>query len=153
MTILSAGYGNRSFEEFIQLLKSHGVTHVVDVRSVPYSNYQAEFRRENLVDLIPKTGLKYVYMGDTLGGQIARAAAEDASAKASFDLGLERLSAATSDPAKRLCLMCGCLLPDKCHRGLLLGAALTERGVEYLHIGREGGLFEHSSLAIQEALF
>ena len=153
MAVYSAGYGNRTFDDFIELLKGHGVTHVVDVRSVPYSNYQVEFRRENLIDLVPAAGLKYVYMGDTLGGEIAREAAEDSSARAALELGLDRLVAAAADPSKRLCLICGCLLPDKCHRGLLLGAALAERNVEYLHIGRDGGLVEHSTLALQESLF
>lgn len=144
MVVYSVGYGNRSFPDFIELLKSHAVTHLVDVRSVPYSNYQQEFRRENLVRLIPGQGLRYVFMGDTLGGETARAADENPGALRSLDMGLDRLLKAASDPSARICLMCGCLLPDKCHRGKLLGRHLQSRGVEYLHLNREGQAVNHT---------
>ncbi|HLP00187.1 MAG TPA: DUF488 family protein, partial [Fimbriimonas sp.] len=66
--IYTAGYGNRGFPAFIELMARFGITHLVDVRSVPQSSYWEDFRRENLMALVPPTGLKYVYMGDTLGG-------------------------------------------------------------------------------------
>ena len=147
MTIHSAGYGSRTFDDFTSLLKEHGLTHVVDVRSTPYSNYQVEFRRENLVKLIPEAGLRYVYMGDTLGGVVSRG--EDDASKATFQMGLDRLLLAASDPSKKLCLMCGCLLPHKCHRGAVLGAALTARGVEYLHLDREGAILTQAQLELE----
>lgn len=68
MPILTAGYGNRGFDGFVALMKRHGVTHVVDVRSVPQSSYWEDFRRPRLERILPETGLRYVYMGDTLGG-------------------------------------------------------------------------------------
>jgi hypothetical protein len=37
--IFTAGYGNRGFDGFVALMKRHGVTYVVDVRSVPQSSY------------------------------------------------------------------------------------------------------------------
>jgi len=160
MTILTAGYGNRGFGPFIELLKRHGVTHLVDVRSVPQSSYWEDFRRARLEQIVPPTGLKYVYMGDTLGGKPVYAegspAASDEKAhifcKAdlsavdlhpllndpNFRLGLEKLTKAAADSNRKICLMCGCLRPHNCHRSRLIGQALMAEGVEVLHLDDQG---------------
>jgi uncharacterized protein (DUF488 family) len=145
--ILSAGYGNRGFPAFIELMKRHRVTHLVDVRSVPQSSYWTDFRRENLERLVPPTGLRYVYMGDTLGG-IAESPVlckdpEAVELPPLFDepklaLGIDRLLKAAESPDRFLCLMCGCLRPHRCHRARLLGPALLDRGVELMHLNDEG---------------
>ena len=146
MRLYSVGYGNRSFEEFCNLVLNLKLTHVVDVRSVPYSSYQTAFRRENLAETLPRQGLKYVYMGDTLGGATVRGLEEDAEAPTRLKLGLDKLAEAAANPSRHLCLMCGCLLPNECHRGLGLGAHLQAAGFDYWHVGREGELFHHDNL-------
>lgn len=147
--ILTAGYGNLGFEIFIDRLNEHGVTHLVDVRAVPWSSYYVEFRREELIERIPPTGLRYVYMGDTLGG------IKDSSAlckqpgsiqpaplfdRPDLNLGVQKLLSAAEDAAKVICLMCGCLRAEKCHRSWLLGEVLTARGIEVAHLDADGGL-------------
>lgn len=146
MTVYSIGYGNRSFLDFLEILRLYSFTHVVDVRAVPYSNYQVEFRRERLVDLLPAAGYRYVFMGDTLGGAVARAAAENDDARAAFELGLGKLAKAVAEPSYKVVLMCGCLLPHKCHRGQLLGSALESRNMNYEHLGRDGGLISQAQM-------
>lgn len=166
MTILTAGYGNRGFPAFIELMKGHGVTHLVDVRSVPQSSYWEDFRRERLACIVPETGLKYVYMGDTLGGvpainphvYAAPVIDEESTGKPpifcksdpalidlhplfhdpGFRLGLAKLIQAASNSERRICLMCGCLRPHKCHRSRLIGAALMEKDIEVLHLDDRG---------------
>ncbi len=146
-TILTAGYGNRGFEPFIALLKSHGVTHLVDVRSVPQSSYWEDFRRARLERIVPLTGLRYVYMGDTLGGVENSAAAckspetfdpAAAAAEPRFDVGLRKLIEAASVEGRVICLMCGCLRPHRCHRSRLIGQALAAEGVGVLHLDEKG---------------
>lgn len=147
MRIYTAGYGNRGFERYVELLKSYGVTHLVDVRSVPQSSYWEDFRRERLERIVPPTGLHYVYMGDTLGGVYNSASAckspetfdpSAAAVEPRFQVGLEKLIAAASDKSKVICLMCACLRPHRCHRSRLVGRALSERGVEVLHLDEKG---------------
>lgn len=171
MTILTAGYGNRGFGPFIELLKRHGVTHLVDVRSVPQSGYWEDFRRARLEQIVPPIGLKYVYMGDTLGGTPqypeGSPAAEDKQAHlfckadpSAFDLhplfhdptfrmGLKKLTQAAEDPKRKICLMCGCLRPHKCHRSRLIGEALAGEGVEVLHLDENGEPVPQSVVAEQ----
>lgn len=160
MTILTAGYGNRGFAAFIELMRQYDVTHLVDVRSVPQSAYWEDFRRERLAKIVPEAGLKYVYMGDTLGGvpQYPQdsPATEDKDAHlfckadpTAFDLhplfhdpkfrmGLGKLMQAASVEGRVICLMCGCLRPHKCHRSRLIGEALVAEGVEVLHLNDKG---------------
>ena len=41
--ILTIGYGGRTLDDFLRLLRSHGVQYVIDVRSVPGSRHRPEF--------------------------------------------------------------------------------------------------------------
>lgn len=159
--LYTAGYGNRGFDGFIELMKRYGMTHVVDVRAVPQSSYWEDFRRENLMDSIPLRGLKYVYMGDTLGG--VRDSAVLCKDPDSVDIhplfhdpelkkGLDALVKAASQPGRVLCLMCGCMRPHGCHRSRLLGRALLDRGVDLSHIDGDNDVVRQSALDLSEQL-
>ncbi len=140
--LYSVGYGNRSVEDFIELLRRHEITHIADVRSVPYSSYQKQFDREALAAWLPSQGFAYAYIGDTLGGAVVRD--EQPAAAKLRSAGVSRLVLAAGKPGRRIALMCGCLLPDKCHRGEPLGEILHMAGSGYMHIDRRGELIEHA---------
>ena len=57
----------RTLEEFIGLLKTHGATCVVDVRTVPRSRHNPQFNKDSLPDSLEKVGLSYVHLPG-LGG-------------------------------------------------------------------------------------
>ncbi len=165
MSILTAGYGNRGFEGFVALMKRYGVTHVVDVRSVPQSSYWEDFRRPRLERILPEAGLRYVYMGDTLGGvPDSPVLCKDPGAVSlaplfddpQLQLGLDRLLKAAE--SRTVCLMCGCLRPHRCHRSRLIGEALSQRGIEVLHLDDKGEPISHVQVVeeakpLQESLF
>jgi uncharacterized protein (DUF488 family) len=159
--LYTAGYGNRGFDGFVQLMNQFKVTHVVDVRAVPKSSYWEDFRRENLMDLIPARGLKYVYMGDTLGG--VRDSAVLCKNPDSVDIqplfhdpelkkGIEALLKAYSVSERTICLMCGCMRPHGCHRSRLLGRTLLERNVDLHHIDADNDIVRQSQLDLAEQL-
>lgn len=159
--IYTAGYGNRGLDGFVNVLKSAGITHVVDVRAVPKSAYWEDFRRENLMVLIPSRGLRYVYMGDTLGG--VRDSAALCKDPDSVDIhplfadpelakGLDALLKASHVEGRSMCLMCGCMRPHGCHRSRLLGRALLDRGVDLRHIDGDNQIVRQSELDLAEQL-
>ncbi len=159
--LYTAGYGNRGFDGFVALMTQFGVTHVVDVRAVPKSSYWEDFRRENLMDLLPARGFKYVYMGDTLGG--VRDSAVLCKDPDSVDLqplfadpelakGFEALLKAMNVPSRTVCLMCGCMRPHGCHRSRLLGRALLDRGIDLHHIDADNVVVKQSELDLAEQL-
>lgn len=145
-TVLSIGYGDRPWDEFSHRLKAHDVQFLVDVRSRPGSR-QPEFNREALEVLLGKIGVKYVFMGDTLGGQPddpdcyidGKVDYETVQSREFFQRGLSRLKAAAAG-GHRVAMMCSELDPERCHRSKLIGAALEKEHIEVRHIDRDGSL-------------
>ncbi|HJT23377.1 MAG TPA: DUF488 family protein, partial [bacterium] len=45
-TLYTVGHSSRSFEEFLKLLRAHGIGRIVDVRTVPKSRRVPWFNKE-----------------------------------------------------------------------------------------------------------
>jgi len=155
MPILTVGYGLREGDEVIALLRRHGVNYVGDVRSVPYSRRRTEFSREPFERLLRSAGLRYVFLGETLGGRPDDSACYDADGHVDYDRcrtassflsGIERVETAYRD-GHRLALLCSEARPTDCHRSKLLAEMLVERGVPVSHIDETGELVEHGEIA------
>ena len=156
--IFTAGYGNLGFQRYIELLESNRITHIVDIRSIPYSTYWTEFRRENLEAMVPAVGMKYVYMGDTLGASQACAPESDKLAKKRYEIGQRKLIDAASSDERVICLMCGCAKPEACHRSTPLGDNLVSKGAQILHLMADGRVINQIQIlkpkyVTQDALF
>jgi len=144
VTILTAGYGNRGFDGFVSLVKAHGVTHLVDVRRIPQSSYWEDFRRERLQVLVPQVGLRYVYMGDSLG------APADDPLEPLFRAGIDKLIDAAK--TRSICLMCGCQDPVRCHRFGRLSPALLAVGCAVDHLDMTGDRRPHAEILARQKL-
>lgn len=153
--ILTIGYGNRSREEVVRLLRDAHVGFVVDVRSSPKSRFDPDFDREALERWLPAANLRYLFMGQELGGRPADPDCYDTDGhvdyarclqSATFSVGIERLVAA-SQKGFALCLLCSELRPEQCHRFRLLGEMLVRRGVPVLHFDAMGRLRGHRQLS------
>lgn len=114
---------------------------MIDVRSVPYSSYHNQYNRENLEQSCAEFGLKYLFLGEQLGGkpgeadldQFGRADYKKMAKNPDFIEGITRLEVAQKKGIS-LALMCAELRPETCHRSKLIGAALCDRGIELVHI-------------------
>lgn len=152
ISIWSIGYGSEDFQALLERLQDVAPTHIVDVRSQPYSNYQVEFRRPQLDDLVKAAGMRYVYMGDSIGGKGApEIGAEPTTNRPEFPLfraGMDRLVIAAGQPNARIALLCGCLDPAKCHRSKLIGTEALERGIDLRHVMANGAIKLQSELEI-----
>jgi hypothetical protein len=71
--VMTIGHSTRTIEEFTHLLRVHGATCVVDVRTVPRSAHNPQFNKASLARYLKKFGLKYVHMPG-LGGLAMRSA-------------------------------------------------------------------------------
>jgi uncharacterized protein (DUF488 family) len=65
--VLTIGHSTRTLEEFVCLLQAHGVSRVVDVRTVPRSWHNPQFNKTSLPGSLEKAGLGYLHMPG-LGG-------------------------------------------------------------------------------------
>jgi uncharacterized protein (DUF488 family) len=152
-TIFSIGHSNVSFEQFLALLRQHGIEVLADVRSAPYSRYAPHFNARELKAAIRAAGLEYVYLGRELGGRPEDEALYDAEGYARYDLisetelfraGIERLKRGSSQ--YRVAMMCSEEDPTDCHRRLLVARVLRREGIEVLHIRGDGHLDREDDL-------
>ena len=73
-TIFTIGHSTHSIEDFVALLRRHGITAVADVRSQPYGRLD-HFNRENLSAALKASGIEYVFLGEQLGAAAGSASA------------------------------------------------------------------------------
>ena len=123
------GYGGRSIDKLISLLKDHGVTLVVDVRRFPTSKVE-DFKREKLKVHLEGNGIKYLWLGDKLGG-FRSGGYEKHLNSTEFKEGINRLI----ELSKRevVCILCLERKPKHCHRRFI-AKALEELGFKVHHI-------------------
>jgi uncharacterized protein (DUF488 family) len=142
--ILTVGHSTRRIDEFIRLLKAHGVTTVADVRTIPRSRHNPQFNADSLPRSLKKAAIGYIHLAG-LGGlrHANRASPNTGWRNASFRgfadymqtpefeeaLG-ELLKLAKQD---QLVLMCAEAVPWRCHRSLIADALLV-RGIRAEHI-------------------
>lgn len=142
--LYTIGYGQRSLATFLDVLRHFDIDFVVDVRSAPYSRFKPEYSKEALEAEILNAGMRYVYMGDSLGGRPTDPACysagkidyEKVKAQPFYQAGLSRLQTAFAQQ-RRLVVLCSEGKPEMCHRSLLIGASLTELGIPVLHIDED----------------
>jgi uncharacterized protein (DUF488 family) len=144
MALLTVGHSTRSFEEFVELLRAHGVRCLVDVRRFPRSRAHPQFNKAALARRLPARGIAYRHV-EALGGRRAPAADSPnagwrnrsfrgyADYMSTSDFREALASLRTLARRKRTAILCAEALPWRCHRWLLSDALLAE-GVEVEHI-------------------
>ena len=143
--ILTIGHSSHDLTTFHRLLDRAEVGVVVDVRSNPISRLP-HFNRTALKDRLNAAGIGYVFLGLELGGRPRQGGIPDYEAMAAsplFGEGIARVEdlAARTRPA----LMCSEYEPLTCHRCLLVGRRLVERGNDLAHILRDGTIEPNES--------
>jgi len=138
--VLTIGHSNRSWQEFLEILRAHRVKRVIDVRSIPRSRHNPQFNRETLSTKLRAARIGYVYLGKLGGLRHARRDSSnmgwrnasfrgfaDYMQTPEFEAGLLRLMKLAGN--KRSAIMCAEAVPWRCHRSLIADA-LTVRGIE-----------------------
>ena len=144
MKIFTVGHSTHSLDEFVTLLRSHGIRRVVDVRTVPRSRHNPQFSREALSRALHNRHLHYRHMKNLGGLRHTRADSPntgwrnasfrgfaDYMQTPAFAQALEKLiELAAHEPTA---IMCAEAVPWRCHRSLIADA-LVSRGVSVWHI-------------------
>ena len=156
--VWTVGHSNLGFDEFVDLVTAERIDYLVDVRSFPYSRFAPHFNRDALQREISGRGIEYVFVGKALGGRPARDEHYDADGHAMYGPMAEQPEFQTAIDKllygarrHRLALMCSCGEPLECHRRLLVGKVLCERGAELRHILRDGSVQVERSVAVGSA--
>jgi uncharacterized protein (DUF488 family) len=136
--VFSIGHSNLDWSTFKRLLETADIGAVADVRSSPASRLP-HFNRAVLKDRLNSTGIAYVFLGLELGGRPKGGCIPDYEMMAANPLFAEGIAQVEQiAPRTRLALMCSEHEPLTCHRCLLVGRRLAERGGAVAHILRDG---------------
>ncbi|HWQ91749.1 MAG TPA: DUF488 domain-containing protein [Clostridia bacterium] len=151
--LFTIGYGARSFEELIAALQANQIEYLIDVRTAPYSKFKPEFTKEVLQKRVEAAGIRYLFMGESLGGQPPDPACltegkvdyQKVRVQPFFQAGIQRLVKAVQQN-RRAALMCSEGRPEQCHRSKLIGEVLVAAGVAVCHIDEDGALLTQTQV-------
>jgi uncharacterized protein (DUF488 family) len=136
--VWTVGHSNRTLNDLIHLIQSHGICRVIDVRRFPRSAANPQFNIETLPDALATAGIGYLSLPG-LGGRRQRRPDSPNTGwrNPSFQGYADYLQTAEFaesfakllDAARResVALMCAEALPWRCHRSLI-GDALIVHG-------------------------
>ncbi len=146
--VFSIGHGGRSLDTLVAQLHKLEAPFLIDVRSSPYSKFQPEFSREPLSSQLIQRQIRYVFMGDLLGGRPddpecyndeGKVDYQRCRTKDFFVRGIDRLRTAHLK-GMRVCMLCSEAKPWECHRSKLIGWVLQEHGIVVEHVLPDGSL-------------
>ena len=152
-TVFTVGHSTRSGEEFVQILKAHGIEVLVDVRSFPGSRRYPQFNRPALSEALAQAGIEYRHEPRLGGRRRPRAdshntawrnpsfrAYADHMESEEFRSGVEGLLELARDA--RVAVMCAEAVWWRCHRSLI-SDYLKAEGHTVIHILDENKTEEH----------
>jgi uncharacterized protein (DUF488 family) len=162
-TVHTIGHSTRTLENFVALLKVHGIEMVVDVRRWSASKRHPHFRREALIEPLRNEGIDYLWREDLGGFRKPSSDSQNTAWKVGafrayadfmltpeFTRIMNEMEPLVTD--WRIALMCAEAVPWRCHRQLLADAFLV-RGSSVSHI-MDDGCHEHrlTSFAIVKGI-
>ena len=130
------GHSTLSLEDFIDLLKTHAITSLIDIRSVPRSRHNPQFNGDTLPAALDLAGIRYAHATGLGGFRRARPESPnmgwrntsfrgfaDYMQTAEFAENLAGLMELATH--ERVALMCAEAVPWRCHRSLIADALLV----------------------------
>lgn len=154
MKLYTIGHSNHTQDELLELLVTHDINVVVDVRSVPASNHNPQFNQEVISFFLHEHHIDYQFLGRELGARRMDSINEDGQVDfdqaihtSLFHQGIEKVLQLLSD--KRVVLMCSEANPLECHRFALVARYFHEHGVEVFHILKDASIVSQQALEQQ----
>ena len=148
-TIYTIGHSTRSFEQFVEILKSFDMCAVADVRLIPKSRRHPHFADEFLAEHLPQRGIAYLPFKHLGGRRRARKDSRnlgwrnesfrgyaDFMETPAFGRAVEELMQAATERATTT--MCAEAVPWRCHRSLISDALLVRgwRVMDVMDVGK-----------------
>jgi uncharacterized protein (DUF488 family) len=153
--IFTIGHSTHDNDYFLNLLKTHQITAVADVRSSPYSRHSPQFNTDAIKILLSKNDIAYSFLGKELGARSNdsscyfgnRISYKKLAQTQLFMKGIQRVK----DGSKqyKIALMCSERDPTECHRTILVSKVLEENGFKVSHILGDGQLEPHRNTMLR----
>jgi len=153
VVVHTLGHSTLTLEDFLDLLETHQLDAIADVRRYPASRRHPHFAREALAASLAPRGVAYAWLPALGGRRDARPDSPhvawrntqfrgyaDHMDSAEFRDGLGALLGLAE--GHRAAIMCAEAVPWRCHRQLVADT-LVARGVEVLHVTGRGKAERH----------
>lgn len=139
--LFTIGHSNHAIERFLELLLTHNIAHVVDVRSFPSSRHAPQFNAAPLKEALLAKGIAYTQAGQHLGGR-SRLPYPELRQTSGFRQALRELVVQSQNSPTAI--MCAEEDPFTCHRRFLIARALQEdlAFLNIQHIRKDAALLE-----------
>lgn len=139
--IYTIGYAGVDINRFFQILKEKRVNLLIDVRSIPKSQYFYQFNDNLLRKTLAEVDIKYENWKSEFGARqdnldfyTDNILDYDKFAKSQqFMDGISKLKELESQ-GEIICLMCAEIDPINCHRAILCGKEIFANGIDVIHI-------------------
>lgn len=140
-TVFTIGYSGFQINNFISALKDKDVSLVIDVRSLPYSQYYSDYNKEILSKTLSNSGIYYRNYVSEFGARqeerqyypMGYLDFEMFSKSKSFLSGVEKLKKSMQQDYT-FALMCSEKDPMMCHRTILVARAFHILGYKVVHL-------------------
>lgn len=164
MLISTIGHSTRSLDEFVGLLRAHGISGIADIRTVPKSRRHPHFSAEALSVSLPRIGVSYRHFPGLGGLRKPRRDSRNSAWRhegfrgyadymetEAFREALEDLISwadllGPPQGKNRVAIMCAEAVWWRCHRQLTADA-LAAHGVDVCHITGTGPATAHKLTA------
>jgi uncharacterized protein (DUF488 family) len=143
--IYTIGHSTHSLDYFFSMLKEYAVDCLVDVRSIPASNYNPQYNKEPLSNFLRINEISYLHFPQEFGARHNDPDLLDEDGKVDFEKvrrswsfkhGVERLWSGT-EKGHVIALMCSEGDPFDCHRFSMITLALQKDGFQVQHIMKD----------------
>lgn len=139
--VYTIGYAGVTIDRFIQILKDKRISLLVDVRSIPKSQYFYQFNNNLLSKTLADVDIKYENWKDEFGARQDNLNFytdnildyDKFSKSQQFQKGISKTKKLVTD-GKNVCLMCAEIDPINCHRAILCGKEIYANGIDVTHI-------------------
>lgn len=148
MKVYTIGHSNLNLDTFLQIMQKYSISAIVDVRTKPYSKYARWTKKKNIENVLPESGIDYIYLGNELGGKPFEKMTDfyERERNPLFVVGIQKLIDIAEQ--KNTVILCSEANPDRCHRKSIIGKHLTNRGWRVVHIMRDGSNQEQQPMLL-----
>ncbi len=141
-TIYTIGHSNLTFMKFLSHIQGNNITHIIDIRSVPYSKHAPWSNKSRLPELLRPCNIEYTYLGHRLGGkkQGKNSSNQENRKGEAYSEAIQILLQLSLQ--SNLSLFCAEGDPARCHRQHIIAQTLIEANANVIHILKDGSLLK-----------
>jgi uncharacterized protein (DUF488 family) len=132
-TLFTIGYQGQTIDAFVEVLQAHGVTHLIDVRQLPFSR-KPDFSKKRLTAHLAAAGIGYTHLADLGTPKYLRDEVKQSKDYEAFFANMDKIlitQAVALDEALELVRAQSCVLlcfearAEECHRRSVANALVA----------------------------